>query len=305
MNFAHRGLKMYHARFALSFVLSIAPLAAFQAPASAQGGRFTLQVAAVETEPQAAEQVARLKAQGLDAYFVRSVLPGRGEVYRVRVGRYASREAARAAGERLLGQGLVNDFFPAPYLAPTQPTAQLKQPPVDKTPSAAAPAVAAPRPDAHASRPGRTPSNAATHAPKPAPPAAGPPLPPGFRRYEDAEHGYSFAYPEHWTGGPLQRGDAAAQLRAARPQMDAAANFSSAADLAFVNAIWNAQPGANNPQLDNSLLVGLILKAMGASPGVRDLRETARREVAAGGEVRTYLELSARIGPAEAAAVRR
>lgn len=57
-------------------------------------GRFTIQVAAVRETGNAEQLVTRLRSKGLPAYQVRVDVPGKGAWHRIRVGAYASRDAA-------------------------------------------------------------------------------------------------------------------------------------------------------------------------------------------------------------------
>lgn len=75
------------------------PAAAKAEPQPAEGG-FTVQVAAYRTRAQAESLRASLAAGGHDAYVVEAEGPG-GVTYRVRVGTYASREAARVAAQAI------------------------------------------------------------------------------------------------------------------------------------------------------------------------------------------------------------
>jgi len=75
------------------------PAAATAEPQPAEGG-FTVQVAAYRTGAQAESLRASLVGAGHDAYVVEAEAPG-GLTYRVRVGTYASREAARAAAQAI------------------------------------------------------------------------------------------------------------------------------------------------------------------------------------------------------------
>lgn len=65
-------------------------------PAHAANGHFTLQVAAYTSRVEARRMVARLKARGVEARVV-----GTANLFRVRVGRYATRAAAAAAAKSL------------------------------------------------------------------------------------------------------------------------------------------------------------------------------------------------------------
>ncbi len=69
-------------------------------------GRVTLQVAAVKDVRVAQKMVTRLQAQGFDAYRSTASVTGKGTWHRVRVGRYADRQAAAATMRRLEGRGL-------------------------------------------------------------------------------------------------------------------------------------------------------------------------------------------------------
>lgn len=57
-------------------------------------GGFTLQVASLPTKEEADKLVDRLSAKGLKPYVVEADVPGKGHVFRVRSGSYASKEEA-------------------------------------------------------------------------------------------------------------------------------------------------------------------------------------------------------------------
>lgn len=57
-------------------------------------GAFTLQLAASQARADADRFAARMREKGYAPYVVESDVPGRGKWYRVRLGRFASREAA-------------------------------------------------------------------------------------------------------------------------------------------------------------------------------------------------------------------
>ncbi|MBI5543178.1 MAG: SPOR domain-containing protein [Deltaproteobacteria bacterium] len=59
-----------------------------------EGGGLTLQVASLPTQPEANKLVGKLGAKGLSAYVVEADVPGKGHVFRVRVGHYATRADA-------------------------------------------------------------------------------------------------------------------------------------------------------------------------------------------------------------------
>jgi len=92
---------------------------AFSVPvALAQGRSFTIQVESATSEAEARSSVARLRAQGLEAYWVKTAIPGMGVRYRVRVGRYQNQAQAKAKAEQLLGAGVIKEFIVTAYDAP-------------------------------------------------------------------------------------------------------------------------------------------------------------------------------------------
>ena len=68
-------------------------------------GTLTIQVASMKDGAAAERIVANLKKDGYPAFLVRSVIPGKGLWFRVRVGSYASREQAAADIDRLTRSG--------------------------------------------------------------------------------------------------------------------------------------------------------------------------------------------------------
>jgi photosystem II stability/assembly factor-like uncharacterized protein len=92
---------------------------AFSVPvALAQGRGFTIQVESVISEAEATSSVAKLRAQGLEAYWVKTTIPGMGVRYRVRVGRYQNQAQAKAKADQLLGAGAIKEFIVTLYDAP-------------------------------------------------------------------------------------------------------------------------------------------------------------------------------------------
>jgi hypothetical protein len=123
---------------------------------AAQSGQYTVQVDSMTAQDAAESKVQQLKAQGQNAYWLKSTVPGQGVRYRVRVGRFPSRTAAQSFGARLKQQGLAADFFVALFEGASSPL------------GAAAP-VKKPEPaPALSTAPKTTP--ALTPAPKPPPP---------------------------------------------------------------------------------------------------------------------------------------
>jgi cell division septation protein DedD len=69
-----------------------------------------------EAEARAAADA--LKAAGFDAYLMRADLGNRGVWYRVRVGRFASREEARQTAAKLRGSGRASAAIVQAYEEP-------------------------------------------------------------------------------------------------------------------------------------------------------------------------------------------
>ena len=79
-----------------------APTTASRTPPEATPtGRLTIQVAAVKDAAAARQIVANLKKDGYPAYLSKVSLPGQGDWYRVRVGRYDDRRQAAGDMDRL------------------------------------------------------------------------------------------------------------------------------------------------------------------------------------------------------------
>jgi hypothetical protein len=108
-------------------------------------------------------------------------------------------------------------------------------------------------------------------------------------RFRDPKIGYSFDYPDYWTGQPLSEKEASDQ------RMNAGATFSSEMDAAYLNVIWNEVDRANNPTDENDVIVDGILNGMSSSDGISKLEETARRVESRNGLIKTYLDLKAAV----------
>lgn len=273
---------------------------------------WTTQVASFSSQSEAEQAVSRLLTKGIEAYLVKSNIPGKGIFYRVRVGRFASRSAAQAKGEKLKQQGTVESFFVTQYETPLSP------PPRENTKPEAAPVTPAgggrPRiatSDAPATvkqkaalNPSAARPEASDHGPEmtpsaPAAPASQPatlnksekpvrPFNPGFLLFEDKEVGYSFEHPGYWTGAAWSETERMSQ------NVDGGASFKSKEDAAFMNVIWNKLPGANDPKkYDNSLLVDTIIRSMGSGVDTQTLNELSRQIETEGNQIRTYLDMNA------------
>ena len=76
--------------------------------------RFTLQVAAYLKKKHAEKYVAHLKSLGLDAFWIETIRRNK-RWYQVRVSHFPDKAAARAYGQSLKDQGLIDDFYVANY----------------------------------------------------------------------------------------------------------------------------------------------------------------------------------------------
>jgi hypothetical protein len=228
--------------------------------ASAQAGRFAVQVEASPSRAEAEASVERLAAQGIDAYLVESLVPGKGRFYRVRVGDLPAREEAERLGQQLKARGAVRDFFVAEYQAPV--------------PEAAS---AVDQPEATSLEPPGLP------APVPSPESA----PDPYARFQDADVGFSFEYPSSWVGRPLSASEKLAQ------RVTAGAMFKSDRGVAFLNATWNHLDHANSPDHDNESVVDLILESMASGKGTEYLNALSRRVFQDGPWIKTFVDLEA------------
>lgn len=276
---------------------------------AAQSGRFTVQLEAAPTLAEAQEKVKQFKTKGVEAYIIKSQVPGKGTFYRVRVGVFPNQNEARKFGTDLQQQGVVSGFFTAPFERPKDdyapsPAAPSKAankpplpngiglvagaPPKDTAKEIAKPPVTKPAPDT--TKPAPLPKENTLPKPVANSRAADKPLTPAanFTRFQDPAIGYSFDHPAHWTGNTLKPDEAKAQ------RVNAGALFTSTEDAAFLNVIWNELDKANSQTNDNDLIVDVILRSMKQGDGTQQMEETARRVVNDQGSVKTYLDLKAR-----------
>jgi photosystem II stability/assembly factor-like uncharacterized protein len=93
---------------------------AFSIPvALAQNRDFTIQVESAPSESEAKLSVSKLRAQGLDAYWIKADIPGVGIRYRVRIGRYQTQAEAKAKADQLIYGRAIREFIIVVYDAPT------------------------------------------------------------------------------------------------------------------------------------------------------------------------------------------
>jgi opacity protein-like surface antigen len=79
--------------------------------ASAQTRRFTVQISSHAYLDEALNRVSELRTHGVEAYYLKSTVPGRGIFYRVRVGRFGTVSAARLTARELMRAGLIGEHF--------------------------------------------------------------------------------------------------------------------------------------------------------------------------------------------------
>ncbi len=264
-----RGARQVSAPVLLLWLLGWAILPESVTAAAVQrGGRggYVVQLDAFASLEAAQVRLEALQAAGLAVYVVKSEVAGKGTLYRVRHGRFATPAKARQAGTALQSRGVIESFFVAPY-----------EPPLAWAPKSNGPAPSPPPGPALAEE-GR----------------AAPPSPPSIRYQEvvDPSSGYSFEVPASWRGGMVNETDRQ------RKGIDSGAIFQSPPDQAFVNVVWNGLPNAH--QKESELILAMILHGLRAGEGVKQLEEISRRvESSKDGIVRTHLELVATFQVAE------
>lgn len=266
----------------------------FSVFAAAQAGRFTVQLEAAQTQAEADEKVKQLKTKGVEAYILKSQVPGKGTFFRIRVGMFPNANEARQFGASMQKQGKVRDFFIAPFERPKEEVAVISKPDVKPVPTNKPPVANAPvTPPVNKEAPKDTAKIEALPKPTGKAPAvkenAALPATASFTQFRDQLSGFSFEYPSYWSGSSLSADDAKSQ------RINAGALFKSPEDSAFLNAIWNELDKANSPTNDNDLIVDVIIKSMRSGDGTRTMEEVTRKvtEDKEKGQVKTVLALRA------------
>jgi hypothetical protein len=104
-------------------VLSLS-LAWWCVPCQAQTG-YAVQVASVQTRTEAAALINNLRKRGVQAYWVKAEVPGKGVYYRVRAGAaFANGKLAADFGQKLLAAGSITEFAIFKYDPPAAETRQ-------------------------------------------------------------------------------------------------------------------------------------------------------------------------------------
>ena len=272
--------------------------------------RYTVQLGAAPTQAEADEKVKQFKAKGVEAYILKSQVPGKGTFFRVRVGMFPNANEARLFGVSLQKQGVVRDFFIAPFERSKEEVAAIGKPESSKpevrkldvkpTPMANKPPAANPpaTPPMTKEAPKETAKIEALPKPAIKEPAvkgatvkenAALPAKASFTQFRDPSSGFSFEYPSYWSGSSLSADDAKSQ------RINAGALFKSPEDSAFLNAIWNELDKANSATNDNDLIVDVIVKSMRSGDGTRTMDEVGRKviEDKEKSQVKTLIDLRA------------
>jgi len=126
---------------------SLLAIAFFVSSVWAQNRGFTIQVASSTSEAEAKSVIAGLQAKGVEAYWVKAEVPGKGTRYRVRIGRFKNQAEAKSVASQILGRGAIKEFIITAHDAvPADSVARVESKSV-AAPATKAPAeIAAPKP---------------------------------------------------------------------------------------------------------------------------------------------------------------
>ncbi|MBS1790280.1 MAG: SPOR domain-containing protein [Acidobacteria bacterium] len=80
---------------------------------------YSVQIASSTSEADALSIIVEMKAKGVDAYLIKSDVPGKGTRYRVRIGKFSSMQSAKATGDQLVANGTIQEFAVMAYEPPT------------------------------------------------------------------------------------------------------------------------------------------------------------------------------------------
>jgi len=72
---------------------------------------FSLHIGSFRNLQNASTEVERLKSSELDGFWKKVAIPGKGEWFRVYVGRHKTRDEALVSGKGLKAKGIIEDFF--------------------------------------------------------------------------------------------------------------------------------------------------------------------------------------------------
>ena len=72
---------------------------------------FSLHIGSFRELQNASAEAERLKSSELDAFWKKVAIPGKGEWFRVYVGKHKKRDEALVSGKELKAKGIIEDFF--------------------------------------------------------------------------------------------------------------------------------------------------------------------------------------------------
>jgi len=93
-------------------IFSVLSVSAFE------GKGYSIQIGSTQVEDNAKSEVARMKEHSQTAYYVKADIPEKGTYYRIRVGRFASLEAARTQAELMRRSNVIHDFLITTFEGP-------------------------------------------------------------------------------------------------------------------------------------------------------------------------------------------
>src|SRR6185369_5562212 len=93
-----------------------------------QNRSFAIQIASATSEADARAAIEELKDKGIEAYLVKSEVPGKGTRYRVRVGKFANQPEAKSTGDKLTATGTIKEFAVMAYEPPTNSSIARREP---------------------------------------------------------------------------------------------------------------------------------------------------------------------------------
>lgn len=72
---------------------------------------FSLHVGSFRELQNASAEAERLKSSGIDAFWKKVAIPGKGEWFRLYVGKHGTKDEALARGKELKAKGIIEDYF--------------------------------------------------------------------------------------------------------------------------------------------------------------------------------------------------
>ncbi len=114
--------------FTLCCLITAALLTASPASFAQNRSAFSVQIVSASNEAEAQAIIAELKTKDIEAYLIKSEVPGKGMRYRVRVGKFSSAQSAKSTGEQLVANGTIKEFAVMAYEPPTSSVAAKREP---------------------------------------------------------------------------------------------------------------------------------------------------------------------------------